>query len=221
MAAVSADLAEQGLAIFRFDRRGVGDSMGDDPGFAGSGPDLAAALATFRQECPSIERIIGVGNCDAACALLLSAVSVDALVLTNVWLERDAANGASALPPSAIRRRYLARLSRPAEWLRLVRGGVDLGKLMSGVLAAVRPAGPTALTGRLAQALASSRRPTTILLAEHDATGIAFADALRRAPLKAFADRLRVRVYSSRSHSFATSADRALLVDAIVAHATT
>jgi alpha-beta hydrolase superfamily lysophospholipase len=46
-------LADNGYPCFRFDRRGVGDSSGEDPGFKDSGPDLAAAAAAFRLEVPS------------------------------------------------------------------------------------------------------------------------------------------------------------------------
>ena len=49
-------LAEQGYPCFRYDRRGVGDSEGEDPGFRGSGPDLAAAAAAFRREQPAAQR---------------------------------------------------------------------------------------------------------------------------------------------------------------------
>ena len=50
-------LAEKGFPCFRYDRRGVGDSSGDDPGFRGSGPDIAAAAAAFRAESPALDRI--------------------------------------------------------------------------------------------------------------------------------------------------------------------
>ena len=45
----------QGYPCFRFDRRGVGDSEGEDPGFRGSGPDLAAAGAASARECPALD----------------------------------------------------------------------------------------------------------------------------------------------------------------------
>ena len=218
MAEVAAELARRGAAVLRFDRRGVGDSTGEDPGFLGSAPDLIAALAALRRECPSLARIVGVGNCDAACALLLGQMDTDALVLTNIWLDRDGpAEGAPALPPSAaIRRRYLAKLASPAEWWRLLSGGVDLRKLAAGLKAVRRPTAPTALADRLAAALSASDVPTIVLLAEHDATAIGFADALTRAPLKQAAAKAAVRRYPSRSHSFAEEVDRALLVETIL-----
>ena len=222
MAAVAAQLAEAGTCVLRFDRRGVGDSTGEDPGFLGSAPDIAAALAMLKAECPQVSRVVATGNCDAACALLLAEVKVDALVLTNVWLDREEPQGdAPALPPpAAIRRRYLARLASPREWWRLVSGGVDLGKLARGLSAARRGATPTALSDRLATALAAIDIPVTVLLADDDATAIGFADALERAPLKSASTWLDVRPYPSRSHSFAEAADREALVDAILAHAT-
>src|SRR3954470_23570244 len=64
-------LAENGFPCFRYDRRGVGDSAGEDPGFRGSAADIAAAAAAFRKEMPALERIVGFGLCDGATALAL------------------------------------------------------------------------------------------------------------------------------------------------------
>src|SRR5687767_14300174 len=64
-------LAGEGISCLRFDRRGVGDSSGVDPDFAGSGPDIAAAAAAFRAAAPGIERMFGFGLCDGASALAL------------------------------------------------------------------------------------------------------------------------------------------------------
>ena len=222
MAQVAGELANEGAAVLRFDRRGVGDSAGADPCFTGSGPDLRAALAALRTECPSLTRVVGVGNCDAACALLLSGLEVDALVLTNVWLERDEPAGDTPAlpPPAAIRRRYLAKLADPAEWWRLLSGGVDLRKLVVGLLAARRPERSSALADRMATALRVSTTPTIVLLAEHDATAIAFADALTRAPFKGAAAKLDVRRYGSRSHTFVEAEDRAALLAALLQNGT-
>ncbi len=220
MAAVAAALAERGAGVLRFDRKGVGDSTGEDSGFLDSAPDIAAALTTLRAECPQVTRVVATGNCDAACALLLAEAQVDALVLTNVWLDREEPEGdAPTLPPAAaIRRRYLARLASPREWWRLASGGVDLAKLGRGLRAAAGSEAPTALSDRLTTALAAIDAPVTVLLADGDATAIGFADALERAPLKSASTRLDVRPYPSRSHSFAETADREALVEAILSH---
>ena len=71
-AQLAARLASEGFPVFRFDRRGIGDSEGENGGFRSSTPDLAAALATFKAECPQLTRVVGLGNCDAATALVLA-----------------------------------------------------------------------------------------------------------------------------------------------------
>ena len=65
-ARLAARLAEAGHPVFRFDRRGIGDSTGENRGFQEGGSDLAAALAAFRAERPGLAHIVGFGNCDAA-----------------------------------------------------------------------------------------------------------------------------------------------------------
>ncbi len=52
MAKLARDLAEAGHPVFRFDRRGVGDSSGNDPGYIGSAQDIAAAVDAFKAEQP-------------------------------------------------------------------------------------------------------------------------------------------------------------------------
>src|SRR3546814_6776173 len=48
MAKLAARLARDGFPVFRFDRRGVGDSEGENGGFLSSGPDIAEAVAAFQ-----------------------------------------------------------------------------------------------------------------------------------------------------------------------------
>lgn len=175
-ARLAARLAAAGHPVFRFDRRGIGDSTGENAGFLGSGPDLAAALAAFRAEQPSLERVVGFGNCDAASALMLNAgAGCDALVLSNPWtIEHD--DGAP--PPAAIRGRYAAKLRDPKELVRLATGKVSLRKLAGGVGRALRPAPPpTSLLREMTAGLARFTGPVDILLAERDRTAQAFAAA--------------------------------------------
>jgi len=71
-AQLASRLAAEGFPVFRFDRRGIGDSEGPNGGFLSSAPDIQAAIAAFRMVCPSLRRIVGFGNCDAASALMLA-----------------------------------------------------------------------------------------------------------------------------------------------------
>ncbi|MGQ3102148.1 MAG: hydrolase 1, exosortase A system-associated, partial [Sphingopyxis solisilvae] len=155
MAMLAARVAEAGHPVFRFDRRGIGDSEGMNGGFESSGPDINAAIAAFREAAPHVTRIIGFGNCDAASALLLHRpLALDGLIIANPWTyDGDAAEAAEpALPPAAaIRARYLARLRDPKSLLRLIKGEVDFRKLfrgLSALKATAVPAAPDSLAAR-------------------------------------------------------------------------
>ncbi|HEY0598405.1 hydrolase 1, exosortase A system-associated [Sphingopyxis sp.] len=205
MAMLAARLAEAGHPVFRFDRRGIGDSEGTNGGFESSGPDIAAAIAAFRAAAPNMVRIVAFGNCDAASALLLhQPLALDGLIIANPWTYDGAAEETDepALPPaSAIRARYLSRLKDPKSLLRLIRGEVDFRKLFRGLSALKAPTPATApdgLAARIDKAVAGLGAPATILLATGDRTAQAFVEncpaALSRVPVERLA---------SPSHSFA------------------
>lgn len=210
MATLAQRVAAAGHPVFRFDRRGIGDSEGENGGYTASGPDIAAAIAAFRQAAPHVARIVAFGNCDAASALLLhQPLAVDALILANPWTYDNDSDGDGgedagepALPPaSAIRARYLARLKDPGSLLRLVRGEIDVRKLLRGLSALKARAAPPAadsLAARIERAVAALGMPATILLATGDRTAQAFA-----AHCPAALDRAEVRRLDSPSHSFA------------------
>lgn len=197
MAMLAGAVAAAGFPAFRYDRRGVGDSSGENRGYAASGPDLAAAAATFRA-ATGVRRIVGFGNCDAASALALfgRTARVDVLVVTNPWIVEPVDD----LPPAAaIRARYAARLRDPAALRRLVTGGVSLRKLARGIgRAAVRPSGSPPLLA----AIADWGDDATIILATGDATALAYADAAASLPSSPPILRL-----PTASHSFADVAD--------------
>lgn len=181
-ALLAARIAEAGFPVFRFDRRGIGDSEGDDRGFLASQADIAAALSAFRAMTPKLERVVAFGNCDAASALMLdSGAGCDALVLSNPWtIEDDTADDGSkdALPPAAIRSRYVEKLKNPRELMRLFTGGVDLRKLLRGMLGAMKPKpAPTSLAQDIAVGLDGFDGPVKILLAAKDRTAQVFEAA--------------------------------------------
>lgn len=211
MARLAAEVARAGHPVFRFDRRGVGDSSGPNLGFEGAADDLAAAIAAFRAAVPGLQRLTGFGLCDGASALLLHApTAFDRLLLANPW---TIAAPDALPPPAAIRARYAERLRDPASWARLLRGRIDLVKLARGLakLAQARPAGLGPLEARLFAAL-GAHRGARVLLAEGDATALAFADAARRAGWAGEITRL-----ASNSHSFAPAEDQAALTAWVLA----
>jgi exosortase A-associated hydrolase 1 len=174
---LAARVAAAGHPVLRFDRRGVGDSEGVNLGFRHSAEDIAAALAAFREQVPTLRRVVAFGNCDAASALMLSGgAGFDGLVLSNPWTYEETQSDAPP-PPSAIRARYAAKLRNPRELLRLVTGGVNLAKLARGLAsAASKPAAPSGLAEGMRAGLASFNGPVRLLVAERDRTGQAFAE---------------------------------------------
>lgn len=204
MAMLAQRLAAAGYPAFRFDRRGIGDSEGENGGYMSSGGDISAAVAAFRAAAPQVKRIIAFGNCDAASALLMhQPLPMDGLILANPWTYEDSEEEAAepALPPaSAIRARYLARLKDPKSLLRLFKGEVDVRKLFRGLSAmgtSSAPAAPDSLAARLDAVLADLSCPATILLATGDRTAQAFIENCR--PPKG----VTVERLESASHSFA------------------
>lgn len=215
MALLAQRVAEAGHPVFRFDRRGIGDSTGENRGFESSADDIASAAATFRAET-GVTRIVAHGNCDAATALAFfhAQAGIDALILANPWV----IEATDDLPPAAaIRVRYAERLRDPREWLRLLRGGVNIRKLASGLLKASRKQyeQPDGLPARLAAALTDSRTPVTILLAKGDNTAIAFADAFAGPAFAEARDKVTIEQLDSASHSFASAADKDWLFERV------
>jgi len=208
MAMLAARLAADDIPVFRFDRRGVGDSSGSNSGYSGSRDDLIAAAEAFREHAPHITRLIGFGNCDAASALALfgRAAGLDALVLANPWV----VEGGDDLPPAAaIRHRYAERLRSPRAWARLLAGGVDLRKLAKG-LAKLTQSAPQGLADQVVAAIASWGKDARIILARDDNTAVAFAAAAAARDLAT-----RIEFVDTASHSFARGADPAALEAAI------
>ncbi len=210
---LGARLAAAGYPVIRFDRRGVGDSGGEDPGFADSGADIAAAAAALRAACPRLTGLVGFGLCDGASALVIHhrAAGIDRLILANPWLA-DTAGGLP--PPAAIRRHYRDRLTSSVDWRRLVSGRVDYRRLARGLVRVGRKV-PAPLAQRLATALRASDAPVTVLLAEGDATAIGFADAWRKPPFTGIA--ADIVSLPTSAHTFARAGDDFRLAQACLA----
>ena len=175
-ASLAADIARRGLPVFRYDRRGIGDSEGENRGFRNSEKDIRSALEAFRAISPQINRVVAFGNCDAASALMLSGgAGADGLVLSNPWTIEDENGEDAAPPPEAIRARYLEKLKNPSEVARLLKGGVDLGKLVRGIGQSIRPgAQATGLAEEMREGLSGFGGHVRILLAGSDRTAQLF-----------------------------------------------
>lgn len=200
-------LAEVGHVVLRFDRRGVGDSSGTVSTYDRSGADIRAALDLLRGQRPSISRICGFGLCDGASAIALSAPALDGAVLANPWVvePRD------ELPPAAaIRSHYRQRMRDPRAWSKLLRGGVDLRRLLRG-LARIGRGEDASLVRRFASGMPPDSH---IVLAEDDGTARAFASAWRT--LKGAKPSTTILTIPTASHSFADPAAFEALAEALL-----
>jgi exosortase A-associated hydrolase 1 len=190
---LAARLSETRQAVIRFERRGVGDSSGIDLGYLDSGADAAAALAALKDNFPDISQVLGFGLCDGASAIALVLPRLSGAVLANPWV----VDPVDDLPPAAaIRGHYRQRLRDPQAWMRLLRGGVDLGKLWRGLRRSGRR-DDDSLARRVADGLPPKTR---IVLADGDGTAQAFAAAWRRLKDKPAAEIVSI---PTASHSFA------------------
>ncbi|MBB5708845.1 hydrolase 1, exosortase A system-associated [Sphingomonas xinjiangensis] len=216
MARLAQRSAEAGHPVFRFDRRGIGDSEGENDGFESSCPDIAHAAAAFRRAA-KLDRLVAFGNCDAATALILfhDRAAIDALVLANPWLVEPRQDDLPA--PAAIRAHYAARLKNPREWLRLLRGGVDLAKLLRGLRASAPiQSEDDGLAARASRALRTAV-PARFLIASRDHTAIAFLHDYRSSRFDAVRGRTPIEQRDTASHSFAGEGDKDWLFTQLLA----
>ena len=191
---LAARLAEAGQAVIRFDRRGIGDSSGEDTGYLDSATDIDAALAMLEEQFPQLSSIFGFGLCDGASAIALVTPRLSGAVLANPWVVEPIDD----LPPAAaIRGHYARRLLDPRAWAKLLGGGVNLRRLVRGVR---RSSGreDDSLVRRFAE---GAPRNSRVVLAEGDGTAQAFSAAWKS--LKSKRPSVEIVSIATTSHSFA------------------
>lgn len=222
-ASMAQHFCELGIPVFRFDRRGVGDSEGINRGFEHSVEDIHAAISAFRGVAPHVQCIVAFGNCDAATALLLHPQLhvLDGLVLANPWTIDAVVESEAAPAPNAsvIRARYWARIKNPRSLLDLLSGKINLRKLVAGLKKAAKPAQTSMLAQRLAKAMSQIEAPLRVNIAERDTTAMAFMAAWNSSAFEHVRRRpnIQLATYSTASHSFADAASRAWLYAQIFA----
>ncbi|MEA3012342.1 MAG: hypothetical protein QOD42_887 [Sphingomonadales bacterium] len=210
---LSNALVEKGFSCFRYDRRGVGDSTGEDPGFKGSGPDLKAAAESFRSEVPALTRVIGFGLCDGASAIALygDAAGLDGLILVNPWLVETESGEP---PPAAVRAHYRKRLLSLAGWKKILTGAVNYRKLWKGIRSIFSRRKDESLSQDVLQALLRHGLPAEAILCVGDATAVAADAEIRRWPYEGLIR--ATQTIDTDSHTFARPGDEAMLTTAVL-----
>jgi exosortase A-associated hydrolase 1 len=185
-------LASKGVPTFRFDCRGMGDSSGSMRSFGDIGPDIRAAIETFREHCPEVDRIVLWGLCDAASAAVLywhatRDPRIAGMVLLNPWVRSDA-----SLAKTHIKHYYVQRLLEREFWIKLGGGKVDfLGATREFMrnLALARNAYDSSSTGkatdfrdRMAEGMRSFKGPVLLMLSGRDLTAKEFLEHVQGHP---------------------------------------
>ena len=182
-------MVKSGYPVMRFDYRGIGDSTGDLRNFEAVNDDIAAAINAFRQECPSVVKIVLWGLCDAAssCLLYLDATQdarIGGLVLLNPWVRSE-----TTLARAHIKYYYGQRLFEAGFWHKLMTGKVGLGRAMGGfyrsVLATLKNKTSSAATQatlpfqkRMARGLGGFPGPVLLILSGNDYTAKEFSECV-------------------------------------------
>jgi len=128
---LARQLAEHGIASFRFDYRGMGDSEGAMRNFEAIDADIKAAIDTFTTLVPNIRQVVLWGLCDAASAALYYGHTdprVKSMILLNPWVHTEA--GAAR---ARLKHYYLARLLSRAFWAKLLSGKIQFGESIVGL----------------------------------------------------------------------------------------
>lgn len=193
-------LASQGIAAMRFDVRGMGDCVGDHPGFENLNDDIRSAVDAFRHKLPGLKRVVLWGLCDGASAACLYASQdprIAGLVLLNPWVKNPTGG---AEPP--LKQYYARRLLTRVFWRRFFAGDLAIGQKLSQLFkrrgAAPSGTGPAqpmaapsavvdssipanALSTQMALSLLNSTVPFYVTLSEIDLVARQFEyDALPR-----------------------------------------
>ncbi len=178
-------LAAEGVAVLRFDVRGMGDSGGDMRQFEQLDDDIHAAVGALRARLPEVRHLVLWGLCDGAAAALLYLQShpnadVQGICLVNPWVRSELSQARTQ-----IKHYYLQRLLAPAFWRKFLCGGVGwlaLAGLVGGLrkaAGAVRPAASLVATqgsfqDRMAAGLGAFSGEVLLLLSGRDFTAREF-----------------------------------------------
>jgi uncharacterized protein len=191
---LARDLASRGIAVLRFDCRGMGDSDGEFASFEAIEPDIAAAVDFLARRLPGLRSIVLWGLCDATLAICAHAARdsrVGGVVLLNPWVRSEAGQSRARL-----RHYYLQRVTQLAFLRKILRGEFNpvasARDLLGHALRAFAPARSTGrqpalsaaverpLADRMADNLARFPGRTLLIISGRDLTAQEFEDETRR-----------------------------------------
>lgn len=181
-------LADAGVAVLRFDVRGMGDSAGVQRRFDEVSDDIAAAIDTLQGKLPTVRRIALWGLCDGASAALIylhdrADSRVRGLVLLNPWVRTVASHARTQ-----IKHYYAQRLRQRDFWAKALSGKVALraladfaSRLQLATETLTAPA-PSSFQDRMASAWERFTGPILLVLSGKDYTAKEFLEFANASP---------------------------------------
>jgi exosortase A-associated hydrolase 1 len=217
---LSRRLAGEGIPVFRFDYRGMGDSEGAERSFEEVSEDIGAAADALLRQCPRLRRLVLWGLCDAASAILmyLSATRDDRIAgvaLLNPWVRSE-----EGLARTRLKHYYGQRLMRREFWKKLLTGKLDAARSLRGLLENLgkarqqpdcRHPAPS-FRERMAEGLRSFRGEALLILSGQDYTAREFIEHASAHPAWAgllAAENLHRVDLADADHTFSTATWRA------------
>jgi len=197
-------LAAEGVAVLRFDYRGLGDSEGSFTGFENIDADIDAAIGALLEQVPDLENIVLWGLCDAASAILMKrrhGAAVKGLVVANPWVRTQAGEARTYL------KHYYLRRLLSADFWRKVLGGrwrsaeslKDIGRKIGRMSERQGD-----LPDRVLDGLDGTPLPVLLILSGNDLVAREFEDCAGKA-LAPAAPRLSIERLPAADHTFSRS----------------
>ena len=138
---IARTLAKASYPVFRFDYRGMGDSSNEkeDISFTQAALDIITAIAEFKRLQPQIKKIILMGLCDGASAILIAIPhikeNISGIILINPWVYQD-----STIAKTYLKYYYIRRLQESDFWIKLFKLKINFRQSLSSVLQKYRSA---------------------------------------------------------------------------------